>query len=480
MSFEVGKRALDFLVENYAKKGVDVNKLVLKEMTRSTNLNDDQAFEEVIAQSCESLLRDIHLSDKTKQLYKTDKGLATKIKNILNRILNAVKKWYGVAKPQSIEANYVLKMKDALSEAYDKYIAGIRAASQNLRNMEKPTNKGGAKLQARYSDTADILNDFNIPENKISDYIYVQKNVYNTLLKDGFFDKSETVGSNIRKFRTDVNAETGMVIETGRRGIKETFNFNNYGKYSKQLKVQKLAVIRSLPEIIQNGHMIADDVANYHNDDSGVNFAYIQADIELNGDQITVKVAVKKSPQRNSFWVHSIEAKEKSTELDPSGATPDLGYKSLSAENNVPQSTDIVKRQSRSDADYLSAVKRGDMKTAQRMVDEAAERAFAKSKIRDEDGKLMKVYHGTDADFTVFDRAMGRANMDIQGMFFSPWDIDAGGYGSNVRAFDSNSLHRTNEKRKPHMGLPFIKMVETIGIEPMTPCTSSRYSNQLS
>ena len=67
------------------------------------------------------------------------------------------------------------------------------------------------------------------------------------------------------------------------------------------------------------------------------------------------------------------------------------------------------------------------METAQRMVDEAAERAFAKSKNRDEDGKLVKVYHGTDADFTVFDRAMGRANMDIQGMFFSPWDIDAGG-----------------------------------------------------
>ena len=33
--------------------------------------------------------------------------------------------------------NYVSEMKDALSEAYDKYIAGIRAASENLRNLEK-------------------------------------------------------------------------------------------------------------------------------------------------------------------------------------------------------------------------------------------------------------------------------------------------------------------------------------------------------
>lgn len=91
-----------------------------------------------------------------------------------------------------------------------------------------------------------------------------------------------------------------------------------------------------------------------------------------------------------------------------------------------------------SDADYMAAVERGDMETAQRMVDEAAERAFANSKIRAEDGKLLKVYHGSDEDFTVFDRTKGRANMDIQGMFFSPWEEDAGGYGRNVRAFYLN------------------------------------------
>lgn len=63
---------------------------------------------------------------------------------------------------------------------------------------------------------------------------------------------------------------------------------------------------------------------------------------------------------------------------------------------------------------------------------------FGNSKIRDEEGKLIKVYHGTDADFTVFDRTKGRSNMDIQGSFFSPWEIDAAGYGPNVRAFYLN------------------------------------------
>ena len=63
---------------------------------------------------------------------------------------------------------------------------------------------------------------------------------------------------------------------------------------------------------------------------------------------------------------------------------------------------------------------------------------FKDSKIRDEDGNLLVVYHGTDADFTVFDKTKGRSTMDIQGMFFSPWEIDAAGYGSNVQAYYLN------------------------------------------
>ena len=60
------------------------------------------------------------------------------------------------------------------------------------------------------------------------------------------------------------------------------------------------------------------------------------------------------------------------------------------------------------------------------------------SKIVGENGEPLVVYHGSDADFDVFDKTKGRANMDIQGMFFSPWELDSKGYGGNVRAFFLN------------------------------------------
>ena len=54
------------------------------------------------------------------------------------------------------------------------------------------------------------------------------------------------------------------------------------------------------------------------------------------------------------------------------------------------------------------------------------------SKVVNEDGIPMVMYHGTDYKFTEFDISKGRANMDIQGAFFSPWELDAKGYGKNV------------------------------------------------
>lgn len=71
---------------------------------------------------------------------------------------------------------------------------------------------------------------------------------------------------------------------------------------------------------------------------------------------------------------------------------------------------------------------------------------FKDSKVRDEDGNLLVVYHGSYEDFTVFDKTKGRANMDIQGSFFSPWEIDAGGYGPNVKAYYLNITNPADEQ----------------------------------
>ncbi len=78
-----------------------------------------------------------------------------------------------------------------------------------------------------------------------------------------------------------------------------------------------------------------------------------------------------------------------------------------------------------SDAEYLSAVERGDMDTAQRMVDEAAKEA----------GYTIKAYHGTPIDgITVFDASKIGSNTDDgifgKGFYFSTDSMTAGNYAT--------------------------------------------------
>ena len=89
------------------------------------------------------------------------------------------------------------------------------------------------------------------------------------------------------------------------------------------------------------------------------------------------------------------------------------------------------------DADYLSAVERGDMETAQRMVDEVANATMPDSKIRTEDGKLRVVYHGTNTgDFTVFNpdyigMSSGDDGFFGMGFYFAYSKGEASYYGSS-------------------------------------------------
>lgn len=85
--------------------------------------------------------------------------------------------------------------------------------------------------------------------------------------------------------------------------------------------------------------------------------------------------------------------------------------------------------------EYMDAATKGDTEKAQRLVDEAAEIALKDSKLRTPDGKLRKVYHGTNStDFNVFDSDyIGAASGDDgffgMGFYFAYTAGEASYYG---------------------------------------------------
>lgn len=90
------------------------------------------------------------------------------------------------------------------------------------------------------------------------------------------------------------------------------------------------------------------------------------------------------------------------------------------------------------DEEYLDAVESGNTVKAQEMVEQTANAAMPNSQLRTEDGKLRKVYHGTNSDaFTVFDENLiGAASGDEgffgRGFYFAYTRGEARAYGRNV------------------------------------------------
>ena len=169
---------------------------------------------------------------------------------------------------------------------------------------------------------------------------------------------------------------------------------------------EKAAAYAAVPYIVEHG-IVYDRQANWKQ--RGYDTAVIIAPIKFAGQDYIGEVVVKRQPNRQGFYLHEVEITKK---LESAFKTPTKG--------GAPQASRLI-------------------------IAERLGKVNECSKIVDENGEPLVVYHGSDADFNVFDRTKGRTNMDIQGMFFSPWELDSKGYGANVRAFFLNIRKPANE-----------------------------------
>ena len=207
------------------------------------------------------------------------------------------------------------------------------------------------------------------------------------------------------------NKDTGEKIEVSNVGINEVLSHGT----TNESHMRSLAAI---PRMLENSIFI-DEAANSKGNSKYDRYRYYAVGLRINGEDYTAKLVVGvKNGAR--YYDHRLTQIEKGALIDS------LNRLSNSvAENQAPDTSGI--------SNALSSVLQ-----------------VNSSKIVDGNGEPLVVYHGTDADFTVFDRAKTRATMDIQGNFFSPWEDDARGYGSNVRRFFLNLRNPADENTGYH------------------------------
>ena len=187
--------------------------------------------------------------------------------------------------------------------------SGLGVFTDNFNRLYN-LNVNAVEKELSFEVESDVKKSFGF--NSINDYVGVQKAVISTLSSEGFFDNNVIV-----------NKDSGMEIEITKDGIKETLGpstrFETLPKAVKELKLQTL---RALPAIIENGKLQDDNVANKHSDKSKLKYAYLSQDITIteNGrtSHYTITVSVRKSIEKNKFWIHEIRTTEKEHGLSSS------------------------------------------------------------------------------------------------------------------------------------------------------------------
>ena len=150
----------DYLFRQYRENGQDTEALIRAKMD-DLGLEYDAAYEEVVADSMESMLTDTNAAEKIAALKKTDRTLWQKLKDLVGRLAASVRKLYADMNPNSEEGRMVRQMGDALERMSDLFAEGLA----NVRTVAE-TGKGVSQ-QARVgtdSETGKPIYESNFPK----------------------------------------------------------------------------------------------------------------------------------------------------------------------------------------------------------------------------------------------------------------------------------------------------------------------------
>lgn len=161
----------NFLVEQYGKAGQSVSSYVARQMEKAERqgrtLSYDEAFEEFVADSMETMLADGRVAEKLRALKEKDKTLWQKVKDFFKDFTANLKKLaeqYKDAAPDSEEGKFVASLnRDVIEKLEDLFTEGVAEASENsgkvgsAEGAETAESKESVRFSERDNEQRDLL-----------------------------------------------------------------------------------------------------------------------------------------------------------------------------------------------------------------------------------------------------------------------------------------------------------------------------------
>lgn len=414
-------RYQQFIVERLKQSG-DYESVFGKYEKAYTDLTSDQIHEEI---ACDYISKLFENEAELIEFIKKDRSLATRIKGIWHALLSKVGGNTQAARNARIERAKEL-WQSALAKA--EKAASVKNVNDNTSNMIDVEAVKELQSIGRKS-----VNDFTSEDIKKSEP-FARKFFNEIGVKSPFFRAwfgdwraNDTTVVNIANKKGAArgitrNIDTGWDIQVSGKVFNETKSHNQ--TYNVNAR-SYLDYINSIVEnaVLLDSYTIPSTKAKSANSammhslyalaDMGNGIELLKLYVEELND-VNSDGTIKRSYQLQNITNQQLNDRVQDNALAPSASTADT--------HTISQ--------------LFSLVKNCDKNFKPKPVNPL---------LLNEDGTPKVVYHGTDAEFTVFDSTKGRANMDIQGMFFSPYDLDAQGYGENVGAYYLNLRNPADE-----------------------------------
>ena len=382
------KKISEILIDEYA----DLTKMksvedYIREYEERLNFGTKAAYEEFVADCMTNMLTDTNAAETIVKLRNTmNEKTQNRFVKLINDTIRTLKSF--VKRSNAIEAASITSQLKSLQKISDLWAQGVSNAMTEFEKTEN--NEKSVENDVKNS----LKGNFTADETEKNIKAVVNMKSVADLTGDEFAKGNTDLISQVTEFFNSignkVESKYGTVI-LNRTGVKSSIA-HGIGR-------NKAIAFKAVPDVIKNGRII-DYTENYKN--TKKDRAVFAAPIRINNEEYYLAVVVEVDKDKNSLYLHEVALKNKKDTL-PFKTEP--RHKSGLLSDNVSIYSLLNKLQNVNENFVKNSEKLKNVVDSDgKKLSESQAEFFKDSKVRDEDGNLLKVYHGTNSDFTVFNR----------------------------------------------------------------------------
>ncbi len=404
------------------KGGIDeaVNDKIAQYAENDVQLTYEDALDEIIADSTYEMIQDEGFAE---QLCSENRTLSQKIldaiKNVLSKLRQVLAEGDGFTPAQNAA---LLSQLDILKDAEKLWTDGLVKAAENRDAVGSEHEETAIRYSKKSDNESSVREQLRKKLDKIAGMESVANVKYESMKHLSRSQKAQAIMEDYnKKFKGGIQRQNFGFIVLREDEVTGSLKYlHTDGEY---------AAFKVLPQVLKRGEIIDEHIDHKKRN---IDTVTIAAPVIIN-DTLGYMAAVVKVGGKNRYHVHRILMPDGS-EFEFNKKTEPIGagmsaQKSIQGSAISPVSTNSIPQTSQKDNEKFS-LKDSDG----RELSTAQQEYFKDSKIRNESGNLLTLYHQTGNDFTVFDthhEGAGSGDWGTPyGIFMKPNSKDIGLRGS--------------------------------------------------